>query len=155
MQIKERKLVLFHSILKFNIHVYERSHYLWFCFVLDSVPNINLQGAKVMINQSLVYTFNCSSDFAFELCTVEFLADNRTNDYVTFSKKDECIHLGGNCNQTNCACSMDCKSFVWMFTVHSDIANMTIGCRSRMEENDIRYIAQITVKPDGNSKYLI
>lgn len=117
-----------------------------------SVPNINLQDAKVMVNGSLVYTLNCSSDLAFELCTVEFLADNKTDDYVSYIREDiKCIHLDGTCDQTKCDCSMDCKSFVWILPVHLDIANRTFSCRSRIKEEGISYIAQITVKSDGNN----
>ncbi|CAC5378091.1 unnamed protein product [Mytilus coruscus] len=104
-----------------------------------------------MFNGSLVYTLNCSSDLAFELCTVEFLADNKTDDYVSYIREDKCIHLGGNCDQTKCDCSMDCKSFVWILPVHLDVANRTFGCRSRIEEEGISYIAEITVKSDGNN----
>lgn len=112
-------------------------------------PDINLEGRLIANNDSKVLQLSCSTNIAVQLCTVEFLRDNKTHDGIRYFDNN-CFHTMWICSPKVCTCSGDCKSFTLNVTVTQDMKNTIYSCASRIENKGVIYSANISIIQDGN-----
>lgn len=112
-------------------------------------PDINLEGKILRDKNSKVLQLICSTNIAVQLCTVELLIDERTHDNIRYYDNN-CYHKMWICSPEVCKCSEDCMSFILNVTVTEDMMNHSYSCASRIEKDGVTYLANISVKHDGN-----
>lgn len=96
-----------------------------------------------------VFQLICSTNIAVWQCTAEFLIEERTHADIRYAN-NMCYHTDGICPSNLCACSESCNSFTWNVTIIKDMKNHSYSCATRMVKGGVYYLANVTVKWDGN-----